>query len=493
MRWKTLAIGVQLWGLAVVSQATDIPERIAMETGALQEFRLTYSAGDVAINPASICDFQVLGKDRNILLLIAGQPGEAVMSSVANLRVWDQEGALKEKSNITVSRSGWSDRTGELLKALKSIPGLKDPAVSGVGETLWAKGTATTVEAYLRSQTICQACEKVVFDIHASQELMQGVQKGVEESFRERGVSSKVKPVVVVEKIVLEGSAGSASELSLAEKIAKDAWPVVESRLAVSSKPSQDKPTVFVRTKIMEVSESNLDEIGLDWATPIDLSAGGGVAREGSGPLQTQSFFSAAGSLTSDLIHLDKTRGDVRLLAEPAVSVESGGQARFVAGGEFPVLIANDEGGDKVEWKEYGLILGVIPVADVGSKEIAMDLTLEWSVLDWGNAIVNRRTRIPAILKKTVGDRVVVKDGEAIVLAGLMSDVKAKELKGVQGLSSVPILGELFKSRDFRKGRTRLVMIVQPTVKDPLTLPDDQFMEVGKPGIRRSDPVKQPL
>jgi len=472
--------------------ATDLPEKVRLEAGALKQYELEYSVGDIAINPASICNFQILGKDRNIVLLIAGKPDKDENTSTAHLRIWDQKDMLRHACIITVYHNERPNHVMELAQALSSVEGLTEISVTSVGPALWAKATAHTLQALETGKSLCMVSEKILCHIEPSSVLLEEAVQRVNQRLRVSGVPGGVRANMVGKQIVLEGITATQTDSERLLSYARDIFPDTLSRIGLYVRPATDKPTVYVRTRILEVTEGALDELGIAWNTPVDLSLGGSVSGGSGKGNMKHHVFSASGSMASDLLQLSRARGDAKLLAEPAIAVQSGAEAKFVVGGEFPVLVTGDEG-DRVEWKEYGLILSVQPDADLDSGEIALQMDLEWSVLDWANAIHNRRTRVPAIVKKSVTDRILVNNNDVVVLAGLLSDMSSRDIKGLQGLSSIPILGELFKSRQFRKGRSRLVMLVQPSLEESLSMPTEGFLDHGRPGPHAKDKVPNTL
>jgi len=466
--------------------AMELPQNLTLEGGSLQQYDLSFAAGDVAINPASVCNFQILGKERHILLLIAGNPEGNEASATAHLRIWDQSDTFRLACKITVTRAGQSHHAQELEEALSTLAGLEEISVTQVGSQLWVRGTAHTADALHSARSLCASSEKVLCHIQPSPVLLEEAVMRINQRLRSLALVGGVRAEQVDGEIVLVGKTTTEEERETFLACARDIWPDTASRIALYVRPPMEKPTVYVRTKILEVSEDTLDELGIEWDSPLHVSLGGSVFGGKGQETLSHHLFSASGELATDLLQLDRKRGDSRLLAEPAVAVQSGTEARFVVGGEFPVLMTGEEG-DRVEWKEYGLILSVQPDVDPSSGEIALKMHLEWSALDWANAVHNRRTRVPSIVKKELSDRIIVGNNDVVALAGLLSDMSSRDIKGLQGLSSVPILGELFKSRQFRKGRSRLVMLVQPSLEERLKEPDDSFLDYGKPGVHRKD------
>ncbi len=279
---------------------------------------------------------------------------------------------------------------------------------------------------------------------------------------------------------VLDGQVASAVELQRVEQIAGQ-YPNVYS--LVRAPEFEHKPTVLIHARFVEVSRNALKNIGVNWADLMN-----GPVFSFLGDYQTNSLFRGAplpdgatlnpgvtdmplnagnsnryfGLSTSvrSVINLLDNNGDARVLAEPTLSCISGGEARFLAGGEFPIPFTND-GDISVEFREYGIILEVKPQVDEQGY-IRSDVKVEVSSIDRSVSI----REVPGLLKRTTQTQMNVYDGQTMVIAGLFSQQDSKIVDKVPGLGQLPILGELFKSREFRNNETELVVLVTPTVID---------------------------
>jgi pilus assembly protein CpaC len=165
--------------------------------------------------------------------------------------------------------------------------------------------------------------------------------------------------------------------------------------------------------------------------------------------------------------------GLVRTLAEPNLTTVSGEAAKFLAGGEFPVPVAQDVTGQiSVEFKQFGVGLGFTPVVLSGGR-IALKLSTEVSELTTDgafsarNSATNTSLVIPALSVRRAETSVELPSGGSMMIAGLLQEKTRQNLDGLPGMTTLPVLGALFRSRDYLSGETELVIIVTPYIVNP--------------------------
>src|SRR5690606_7116560 len=172
-------------------------------------------------------------------------------------------------------------------------------------------------------------------------------------------------------------------------------------------------------------------------------------------------------------------RGDARLLAEPTLTCIIGGQADFVVGGEVPIPVQNQDGALNVMFKQFGILLNVEPQANAAGL-IRTRLGVEVSSVDKANSVLG----IPGFATRKTNTEMNVQSGATMVVAGLFSSEDAKTVAKTPGLGSIPVLGELFKSRQFRRGESELVVLVTPQLIEAGSAPVDaaqrRFEELEK-------------
>jgi len=207
-----------------------------------------------------------------------------------------------------------------------------------------------------------------------------------------------------------------------------------------------------------------------DLGTPSGVSQGvaGGGIQWLTGENRVQTVLRA---LESD--------GLLHTLAEPNLTAISGETANFLAGGEFPIPVAQQLGTISVEFKKFGIGLAFTPVV-MSEGRISLKVSTEVSELSNQGAVILSNITIPALKVRRAETVVELPSGGSLVMAGLLSDQSKQALSGYPGVKSLPILGTLFRSRDFLKNETELVVLVTPYVVKPvarsqLAQPDDGF------------------
>jgi pilus assembly protein CpaC len=169
--------------------------------------------------------------------------------------------------------------------------------------------------------------------------------------------------------------------------------------------------------------------------------------------------------------------GLVRTLAEPNLTAVSGEAANFLAGGEFPIPVVDSDGKLTVMFKKFGVGLAFTPVV-LSEGRISLKIDTEVSELTQDGAVVLSGFSIPALKTRTARSTVELPSGGSLAVAGLLSDQTRQNIDGFPGLKDVPVLGTLFRSRDYIKQETELVVIVtpyvvRPTARQNLARPDD--------------------
>ena len=190
-----------------------------------------------------------------------------------------------------------------------------------------------------------------------------------------------------------------------------------------------------------------------------------------------------------------ETNGLIRILAEPNLTAVSGESAKFLAGGEFPVPVGQDNGVISIEFKEFGVGLGFSPLV-LSKGRINLKISTEVSEITTdnaffapgittvdgnGNLVTTAGLSIPGLSVRRADTVVELPSGGSLVMAGLLQEDMRQTIEGVPGMKDVPVLGQLFRSRDYTNSETELVIIVTPYLVDPthesnLASPDDGFV-----------------
>ncbi|MBE1292152.1 MAG: general secretion pathway protein [Rhodobacteraceae bacterium] len=172
-------------------------------------------------------------------------------------------------------------------------------------------------------------------------------------------------------------------------------------------------------------------------------------------------------------------KGMVRTLAEPNLSALSGQEAKFLAGGEYPIPVAQDGGEITVEFKPFGVELNFVPRV-VDGDLINLELATAVSALDEANGYQDGTLNIAAFSRREASTTVEMRDGESFAIAGLLQDNFLDNNQQLPWLGDVPVLGALFRSADYSRSQSELVVIVTahlvtPTRGEALALPTDRI------------------
>lgn len=185
-------------------------------------------------------------------------------------------------------------------------------------------------------------------------------------------------------------------------------------------------------------------------------------------------------------LDIAKQNGTAKVLAEPNLTALSGAKAEFLAGGEFPIPVPDDDG-ITIEYKEYGVGLKFVPTV-LSDKKINLNLAVDVSEIANTSSLTlspgstNGTYVIPPITRRSASSTLELADGQTIGIAGLISENVRDVINEMPGFSDIPILGQIFNSQEYISGETELVILVTPRLAKPIdrnrvSLPTDAFVE----------------
>ena len=176
----------------------------------------------------------------------------------------------------------------------------------------------------------------------------------------------------------------------------------------------------------------------------------------------------------------------LRVLAEPNLVAMSGREANFLAGGEFPVPIPAGLGTTTIEWREFGVRLRFTPTV-IGRQMVRLNVAPEVSERDFANSLsLEGGTVVPGLTARSVETTIELPSGSTIAIGGLLSEQFRGIARNTPGLGDVPVLGALFRSVDFQKSRTELVVLVTPELVGAMH-PDQVSPMPGQDMLEPSD------
>ncbi|MDJ0611504.1 MAG: type II and III secretion system protein family protein [Kiloniellales bacterium] len=301
--------------------------------------------------------------------------------------------------------------------------------------------------------------------------------------------SGSVEAVSIDGAIILRGYVTDPADAENARRLAErfiEKEEEVINRIAVAG-PNQ----VNLRVRIAEVERAVVKQFGFNWEIAFEnadialaLATGGNpftlpVLRDGS--VDNAVGVGDAGNFDiNGLIDALAQDSMISILAEPNLTAMSGETASFLAGGEFPIPVVEEDGRVTVIFKEFGVSLAFTPTV-LSQDRISMRVRPEVSELSTAGAIQLQGTILPGIRTRRAETTIEVASGQSFALAGLLQDSSEESLRGTPALQEIPILGELFKSDRFERNETELLIIATPYLVQPtnqrLPLPTDPFMK----------------
>ena len=278
-------------------------------------------------------------------------------------------------------------------------------------------------------------------------EVGSGMRSVAEDARAFAGAFPGVTVVEAGRSVILSGPVATPQEKTVLEAYAR-AHPGIHLRLSL---PEEKKTLLLYDLKIIEISRGESAQLGVRWPDAIPAK---GTYAAGTGKARAFSV----GTDFEARLNLLMANGKAKILTNPRLACESGGEAQFLAGGEIPIVIITPET-RTVEWKKYGIILKIHPTMAEGGK-IRTQVNAEVSAVDHGSGTSD----VPGFLTRRVSTLFSTPPGETVMLSGLVNSEMAKDVAKVPLLGQIPVIGELFKSRSFRENRTELAVFVTPTV-----------------------------
>lgn len=310
--------------------------------------------------------------------------------------------------------------------------------------------------------------------------------------------------------IMLSGTVHSAADAQTAIGLATQA--AGDAKKVVNALKIEGRDQVMVKVEVVEMNRTVEKQLGIQWnlqgilgTTALAAGFNPGIAA-GNEVFQT---FGAGGRNPG--VTLQNTTGNgvgasfngkrfggyanlqaleqnglARLLASPTLTAISGESASFLAGGEFPYPSGLDQTGHPVlSYKNYGVTLSFTPVV-LSDGRISLQIHSEVSQLDYTNAVSIGGLSVPALTARQTTTTVELPSGGSLAISGLLQDDVRQSINGLPGLGNIPVLGALFRSRDFQTQQTDLVVLVTPYLVKPvarnrLARPDDNFAPASDP------------
>jgi len=350
--------------------------------------------------------------------------------------------------------------------------------------------------------------ERRVYDVEVTAEGIQVIEaKGIDVSRLKQRINSllpeekEIRVIASEDSITLAGRVSSSASLSQVLALAESHAPKGK---VINLVEVAGVHQVMLEVRVSEMSRSLTKRLGAnllytkggDFGILLpgrlaDLPQGGGgsTGNVSTGPL---SFlvspavnalfrFHDGSAEWTGLIDALREEGLVKVLAEPTLIALSGQTAKFLVGGEIPIPIPQGLGTVGIEYKPFGVELAFTPTV-LSEKKISINVTPAVSEPDTSYAINVSGYVVPGFTTRRASTVVELADGQSFAIAGLLNDRVRDAVNKYPFLGDVPVLGNLFRSHEFKKNETELVIVVTPHLVKPLdareqSLPTDYFVE----------------
>ncbi len=410
--------------------------------------------------------------------------------------------------NLTVGRSTVVDTGTSITRVSLTSPEVADALVTSSNELLINGKNPGTISMFVWDRT--GAIHK--YEINVQRDLAR-----LTDQFAQLFPGEKIAAHSSGKSIVLSGEVSDKSVVDKAMNVAAgyvDKKEEVVSLLQVL--PSQAANQVLLKVRFAEVSRSAMTQLGASWFTAGYKDT---VGRVTTGQFPAPSFdYKEGGVVFSDYLNLFvfdlkdglgavikalQTQGLFQSLAEPNLVAQSGKEASFLAGGEIPIPVAQASGANiaiSIQYKEFGIRLNFLPT--ISGDRVQLHVRPEVSTLDFNNAVQLQGFRIPALASRRAETDVELQSGQTFAIAGLINNSVASSLQKIPGIGDIPVLGNLFKSKQAQKDQTELVVMITPEIlprtsngvtssvpriREPFMapLPQNRSMEMPPPAFRR--------
>lgn len=395
---------------------------------------------------------------------------------------------VTRKVAIGVDKSMLVEVPVDLTNVLVSNPEVLDAVVQTSRQVyLLAKATGEANAFFIGpdGQKVLFLEVSVTRDLNALSEMLHRLLPG-----------SRIKVEMAGDNVVLSGMVATPIDANRAAELAAR---YVKKESVVNMLSVAAKEQVLLKVKVAEMQRDAIRRLGVD--IPESLLRTGQMTFEtvlrnafpvtsSIVPPATALGPAAAGKSTlmnwsngsqsvSALIQMLERTGLIRTLAEPSLTAISGETAKFLAGGEFPIPIAQQDNKISVEFKQFGVSVAFKPVV-LTEGRISLNVSAEVSEITTEGAVTINALTLPGLKVRRAETTLELPSGGTLAMAGLLSDETRQSVEGMPGLKSVPVLGALFRSNDYRRRETELVILVTPYIathapRRELARPDDGY------------------
>jgi pilus assembly protein CpaC len=381
--------------------------------------------------------------------------------------------------HVLVGRSIFIKTSSRLKRVYVGNPLVVDSFTSSPSQIVVTAKTAGVSSLILGDE----AGESTTYFVSSDLDVLN-LQKEIQEALPNDNIKVEAQQDRISLSGIVLSDASSGAAAKLAGLYAKD---VVNSLVVRQAHIGQVK----LKVQIIEIDRSKLDEFGINLFSQGKTS---GAVQTGQFPSVTTTTSATSSStatapvlgITSPLnlllynsgLNIGLTLQDLQdkqiaqILAEPTITTLSGQKASFLSGGEFPFPVVQGSSGGltsiTIQFRPYGVKLDFTPIVN-DDGTIQLKVAPEVSALDYTNAVTISGYTIPAISTRRAETQVELRDGQSFAISGLLDHRTTDILSKMPGIGDVPILGQLFRSKNINHSTVELIVVVTPSLVDPLT------------------------
>ena len=303
-------------------------------------------------------------------------------------------------------------------------------------------------------------------------------------------------------KFFLVGEVASQQQLDQLDEMLSAYREQVTNLVAVPAVPAPSPaPTVKLTVQLVEMTRDDTDKLGVDWSDTVTFTETTfGVLGPNNVSIPArlgEAFRLGALSRTgvTQVLNMLITQGKARILAEPQLVASSGKEATTILGVEVPVITASSVSAgtvtQNIEFKKTGVELKFRPTVLEGPDQpIALTIDAKVSSVDKTVAITVSGVVVPGFKVRHTQTEIITNPGQTVFISGLLQDEEKKNLSQVPGVGSIPILGNLFRSNEFVRGKTELIMTVTPDLA-PQAEPKPESEPKPAPAVEQHPPAAE--
>lgn len=429
-------------------------QELTVGVGTQKDMTIQGAIKRIAVGDPEVADVKTVGSSEVLVLGVAeGQ---------TTLLIWLENGT-RLSYLIKVRKRDPESIAKELTKLLGEMEGI---SIRIVGDRVYVEGTPLTTEDADRLKKVLALFPDVRDLTQPSGQFLIGTMSKLKKAFEDNGLKSIVCNRVG-NSVFLEGTVESPEDLKKAELIVKALGANVENLITVGI-----KRMVLVEVQVVEIRRNDDNGLGITYPTNLSSDQASFNIQNtqnippAAGQLPNQTVLTSTVDLTSNVaVRMRFDSGYGRLLSQPKLVCSSGEKAEFLVGGEIPIVLITANLLD-IQYKKFGVSLNLQPNAD-RQGNIQTTIEAEVSEVDNTLTVTINGTSIPGFRTRRVKTNVTVKHGETIVLSGLFNYEQQKNVSKVPLLGHIPIIGELFKSREFIEQKNEIAIFVTPKIVNP--------------------------